>query len=129
MHQNSPCRTVQLFGEKSIKRDIVTFEELIQWCLQNLQKERQFQTLGKWSHFYARYEQENEVIILRLSTGSQYRLRKDQVRRIFDRWLNGNSDEKYTTSFYTDPRWPNTPNRKSSPAIPAIIKFWVQQQA
>lgn len=103
------------------------FEEFREWFLRNLQAEQQFQTLGGWSHFYARYDQEYALIKLRLSTGSQGQLRENQIQIIFERWETGTAAERYRTSFYTDPWWPNTPSRIFAPTIPAIIRYWIQQ--
>lgn len=105
----------------------VPFEEFRQWILQNLQDEQEFQTLGRKSHFYARYDQQNAHINLRLRTGSRSQLRENQIQIIFERWETGTAAERYRTSFYTDPWWPNTPNRIFAPTIPAIIRYWIQQ--
>jgi len=106
----------------------VPFEEFRKWFVQNLQTEQQFQTLGRRSHFYARYDQAKGFIKLRLRTGTQGQLRENQIQRIFERWEGATFSERYRTSFYTDPWWSGTPSRIFAPTIPAIIKFWIQQE-
>lgn len=101
------------------------FEEFRQWLSQNLLNEKRFHTLGERSFFDARYDQQDALIRFRLKTGNQGQLRTDQIQEIFERWEGSTSLERYKTSFYTDPKWPNTPNRIFAPTIPAIIRFWM----
>ena len=103
------------------------FEDFRQWLVQNLQAEQQFETLGRPSYFYAQYDQQNALINLRLRTNSQGQLRENQIQIIFERWEAGGGDERYRTSFYTDPWWTDTPSRIFAPTIPAIIRYWIQQ--
>ena len=108
---------------------VMKFEEFEAWLSNRLKTEREFQTLKARSHFYARYDSHNRAITVRLRTGYQGQLREDHIRRVFERYQNGSQSERNMTSFYYDPWWPETPNRILAPAVPAMIKVWIEERA
>jgi hypothetical protein len=105
----------------------VNFEEFRTWLPDNLQIEREIQTLKGRSYFYARYDRQNRLMALRLRTGYQGQLRDDQIQRIFERYKTGSRSERNMTSFYYDPWWRKTPSRILAPTILAIIKAWIEE--
>lgn len=106
----------------------MNFNEFRTWLSENLQNEREFQTLKGRSYFYARYDRKSRLMALKLRTGYEGRLRDDQIQRIFERYETGSQSERNMTSFYFDPWWRETPSRILAPTIPAIIKAWVTEE-
>ena len=106
----------------------MSFERFKQWLSDELTARTRFDTLGGRSYFHAYYHHDEGLIFLILRTGYRGQLRDDQVEEIYNRYNNGTPSERNMTSFYTDPWWPDTPSRILAPAIPAIIKVWIDQE-
>jgi len=62
------------------------FEEFQTWLSDILQIEHEYQTLNGKSYLYARFDNQNRVINVRLRTGYQGQLRYVQIRRVFERY-------------------------------------------
>jgi hypothetical protein len=109
-------------------RIIMRFMEFRAWLSEYLGEERKFQTLKGRSFFYARYDCQQQVLVLRLRTEYRGQLRDNQIQKIFDRYGAGSQSERNMTSFYYDPWWPETPSRILAPTVPAIIKVWIDKE-
>jgi hypothetical protein len=104
------------------------FMEFQSWLSDSLRSERKFQTLKGRSYFYARYDSQNSVLAIKLSTGYQGKLRDDQIAKIFQRYETGSQSERNMTSFFNNPWWPETPNLILAPYVPAIIRAWIEEK-
>ena len=81
---------------------------------------RIFDTLGGRSKF--KIEFDNNHIIIITSSGKQYKVNDELVSSVFYRFKTSSIAKRYTTSNYTDPLWPDCPNRVLSPYIARIFK-------
>ena len=66
----------------------------------------------------------NSVNKVRRNTEMKGKLREDKIRRVLERYRDGLSAKRYMTSFYCDPKWPDTPERVLVPYVAGVIKAW-----
>jgi len=128
------------------------FGEFIKWLSVNLTEFKSFKTLGGNKCFYAKYDQNNESVIIRNSRfplGKQknpefvgYQLGRNAISKIFERFHNASESEKYLSRYYQLPLskekymkgeynveyWPEAPDKIATPAIPAIIRHWIKNE-
>ena len=104
----------------------MNFEEFQAWLSDrfNHNNELSFQTLGGRSQVHVRYDPRIGFMTVKRSTGNEGKLREDKIRRVFERYREGFPGERHMTSFYCDPKWPDTPDRVLAPYIAAVIKAW-----
>lgn len=104
----------------------MVFTEFIKWAKDTIPNWKEFQTLGSQSRFFAKYNYQENSIRIRNSRGNEHEINEDDLQRIFERYVNATAQTRNKASHYTDPMWPETPNRVFAPCIPAIIKFWAE---
>lgn len=103
---------------------VMTFEQFIKWAENRMTNWKGFQTLGGRSRFLAKYKKQQNSITVRNSRNREYDINTEALRRIFERYINAPAEMRDRAVYYTDPRWPETPNRVSAPYIPAVIRYW-----
>ena len=102
-------------------------ERFLKWIKRALTSWKIFKTLGGKALFRARYDDSSGLIIMN-SRKKQYIVSDQDMKEIFDRYRNSPGEMKHRAIYYTDPKWPETPNRISSPYLPAVIRFWIEEQ-
>lgn len=115
------------------------FDGFIKWLSESLKDFKQFPTLGGRSHFYAQYNQQERFLTIKIGPRKRtYKLKFNDIRKIFERWNNAPTSELYRSSYYQLPPlkkeykegkysveyWPEAPDKIATPSIPAIIKYW-----
>jgi hypothetical protein len=100
------------------------FEDFIQWAEQYLKTWQEFRGLGGRARFKARYVIQDSSISIINKPDKKYSLDKDDLNKVFKRYTAASPKKKHMTSYYTDPKWDQAPNRISPPYIAAIIKYW-----
>lgn len=103
------------------------FNEFRKWMSENLANPQTFFTLGRKIPFTAQYNQSNGSITIINSRNNSSTLKNADIRIIFERWRNTSGPERYRTTTYSLGRWVECPHR-DAPAIPAIIRYWVEKQ-
>ncbi len=131
---------------------MMDFEEFIKWLSVSLIEFKSFKTLGGGKYFNAKYDQQNGSITirnsrfkLRLQKNPEfkgYKLKHDAIKKIFERFNNAPESEKYMPRYYELPPlkekyikgeynreyWPEAPDKIATPAIPAIIRYWIKNE-
>jgi hypothetical protein len=105
-----------------IKSTIMEFEKFLHWLTAHLEEHKQAATLGENSTFNARIGVDGRSLLIEFgSRGKSGQLSYDRLKLVWDRYMSlGN--RKNLTSEYTDPSWPETPDRILAPYAAALIR-------
>ncbi len=117
----------------------MTIENFIGWLSIDLIEFKKFRTLGGRSEFRAKYDTNNGSISITNSKQRSYTLKNDAIVEIFERCKNAPLSQRYMSSYYllppnkekylkgeyTTEYWVDPPDKVATPAIPAVIKYWV----
>jgi len=101
------------------------FKDFLRW-LANLPKGTLIPTLGGRSGIGARYDPVKKELEITNSKGNDCIMDVSDIRRIFDRYFSLDEAERNRAVSYTDPEWPETPNRIFAPYVAALIKEWLK---
>jgi hypothetical protein len=115
------------------------FERFIEWVRENLSEWKSFKTLGeirrelegkllRGKTFIARYNKNRKTIQRRkpwFKEGEFTELKDDQLRRIYDRFLNANEHDRDMSSYYQIQKWPEAPDKHQTPAMPVLFLYWL----
>lgn len=108
-----------------------TIENFIEWLSINLIELKMFSTLGGRSDFHAKYNKNAGSITMINSKENSYEFSKEQIIATFERWNTASPSNKYKTTYYERQIWNNILSKYRhfhAPAIPAIIRDWVEEQ-
>lgn len=116
----------------------MTFEDFISWAKREMLDWTTFRTLGEikkqfegrpllGKSFVAKYDPQQEVMFQTIydpETVKPNRLKIEQVRAIFDRFIEASPSDKMTSSHYQIQVWRGAPDKIATPAIAAVIWHW-----
>jgi len=105
----------------------MSFKAFFQWARNDLIESRTFQALGERAQFQAQYKQDSNEMEITNSKGNVGHLRKMHLERIFERYFALPHAQRHKAKYYEDPEWAETPNRVFAPAVPAIIRYWIER--
>jgi hypothetical protein len=108
----------------------MTIENFMEWLSINLMELKKFPTLGGRSEFHAKYNKNDVSITMINSMNNSYEFSKEQIAAIFERWEKASPSNKYKTIYYERQMWDSVPSKyrpRDAPAIPAIIRYWVEE--
>jgi len=105
----------------------MTFADFMEWVRANLKEENKIDNLGGRAQFYAEYELQSNSIKIRNSKGSIGRIDKNDLRRIFNRYVEAPQSMKHKAKYYNNPIWCETPNMIFAPYIPAIVRCCIEK--
>jgi hypothetical protein len=108
-------------------KTLLYFEKFIKWAMGMSIDWVEFPTLGRRSQFLAQYNLQKNSIKIKNSKNKECEIKKTDLWRIFERYFNAPLEKRHRASYYTDPKWPDTPNRIFAPYIPAVIRHWTEK--
>lgn len=135
-----PIPPVKEPSDSGGRSNSVVFKSFERWLSENLLEFRTFKTLGLGVEFSAKYDTKDGSITTKNSKQNINTLKHNAIVRIFERWKNAPGLNRYKASYYKLPPnkeeylkggyvkeyWPDPPDKIVTPAIPAIIKYWVE---
>jgi len=116
----------------------MNFADFVSWAEHEMGDWKPFWTLGeikrhfekkplKDKFFFAKYDPLSRVIFQTIydpGTVKPNKLRIDQVKMIFDRFVEASPSDKMTSSHYQIHKWEEAPDKIATPAVAAIIWHW-----
>lgn len=119
----------------------MTFEDFVSWAQREMQNWREFETLGevkrkregkalKKKKVVAKYDSQQRAMLWKLLSYDKkgkkpIKIKTDQLRAVFDRFMEASPSNKITSSYYQIQTW-KAPDKIATPGIAAIIWYWYE---
>lgn len=108
--------------------DDILFQNFKKWLLVYLIESKKFSSLGSRTSFDAKYNEREGSLTIVNSHQNVIKFKDFQIESIFKKWKGATPSDKYKSSYYQRQNWNDVPNKYrpfNAPAIPAIIKYWI----
>jgi hypothetical protein len=119
----------------------MTFEDFVSWAQREMQNWREFETLGevkrkregkalRGNKVVAKYDYQKGAMLWKLPSYDKedrkpIKIKTDQLRAIFDRFMEASPSNKITSSYFQIQEW-KAPDKIATPGIAAIIWYWYE---
>jgi len=102
-----------------------SYEDFIKWLEENLSNWKVVITTGRKKRNKYIYKKDTGELIVKNENGSRFTIKRDNLRRICQWYINAPSEKRNRISYYNRPRWKESGlNYKADPYAVHVLKYW-----